>query len=56
MKRVLVAALIITGIVLERVGLPLTGSVGPTLVSLVAGGGGYLALFLLQRHARPDAP
>lgn len=51
-----IAALIITGIVLERVGLPLTGSVGPTLVSLVAGGGGYLALFLLQRHARPDAP
>jgi len=50
-----IAALIIGGVALERLGLPLTGSVGPTLVSLVAGGGGYLALVLLQRHARADA-
>jgi hypothetical protein len=50
------AALILTGIVLERLGVPLTGSIGPTVVSAAAGGSGYLALFLLQRNARSQAP
>jgi hypothetical protein len=47
------AALILAAIALERVGLPLTGSVGPTMVSVVGGGGGYLASFLLERRAGP---
>ena len=47
------AALILAGIALERVGMPLTGSVGPTLVLAVGGGGGYLARFLLERRAGP---
>jgi hypothetical protein len=47
------AALILAGIALERVGMPLTGSVGPTVVSAVGGGGGYLARFLLERRAGP---
>ena len=47
------AALILVGIALERVGMPLTGSVGPTVVSVVGGGGGYVVRFLLQRRAGP---
>jgi len=47
------AALILAGIALERVGMPLTGSVGPTVVLAVGGGGGYLARFLLERSASP---
>jgi hypothetical protein len=38
-----IAALTLIAIVAERFGLPLDGSVGPTLVSLAAAGGGYLA-------------
>jgi hypothetical protein len=48
------AALVLASITLERVGMPLTGSVGPTLVSAVGGGGGYLARFLLERRAGPN--
>jgi hypothetical protein len=47
------AALILVGIALERVGMPLTGSMGPTIVSAVGGGGGYVVRFLLQRRASP---
>ena len=47
------AALLLAGIALERLGIPLTGSVGPTVVSALAGGGGYLVRFLLER--RPGA-
>ena len=36
-----VAALAIVGLLAERLGVPLTGSWGPTLISLVAGGLGY---------------
>jgi hypothetical protein len=42
------AALLLAGIALERLGMPLTGSVGPTVVSALAGGGGYLVHFLLE--------
>jgi hypothetical protein len=49
-----VAAMILVGIALERLGLPLSGSVGPTFVSALAGGSGYLARFFLERHARSD--
>jgi hypothetical protein len=47
------AALILAGIALERLGMPLTGSAGPTVVSASAGGGGYLVRFLLERRAGP---
>ena len=47
------AALILAGIAMERVGVPLTGSLGPTLVSALGGGGGYLVRFLLERRAGP---
>ena len=47
------AALVLAGIALERVGMPLTGSVGPTVVSASAGGSGYVVRFLLERRARP---
>ncbi len=45
------AALILTAIVAERLGVPLTGAIGPAIVSAVAGGGGYVARFLLQGRA-----
>ena len=47
------AALVLAGIALERLGVPLTGSVGPTVVSASAGGSGYLVLLLLERRAGP---
>ena len=47
-----VAALAIVGLLAERLGLPLTGSWGPTLISLVAGGLGY---GLLVRKSVPTA-
>jgi hypothetical protein len=50
------AALILGGIALERLGLPLTGSVGPTVVSALAGGGGYLAWLFGERRLRPEPP
>ena len=48
-----VTALVLAGIALERIGMPLTGSVGPTVVSALGGGGGYLVRFLLERRAGP---
>ncbi len=47
-----VAALILAGIALERLGLPLAGSAGATVVALVAGGGGFVALAIGERRAR----
>ncbi len=47
------AALVLAGIALERLGVPLTGSVGPSVVSASAGGGGYLVRLLLERRADP---
>jgi len=49
------AALILAGIALERLGVPLTGAVGPTAVSALAGVGGYLAWSILQRRVRAHA-
>ena len=46
------AALAIVGLLAERLGVPLTGSWGPTLISLVAGGLGY---GLLIRKGVPPA-
>src|ERR687896_710024 len=44
------AAIALAAIVSERLGLPLDGSAGPTAVSAVAGGGGYVCLLLLGRE------
>jgi hypothetical protein len=48
-----VATLTIAALVLERLGVPLTGSWGPTLASALAGLGGY-GLGLLQRQVPRD--
>jgi hypothetical protein len=48
-----VAVLGIAGLTLERLGLPLTGSWGPTLVSVVGGGLGYL-LLIFQGQAQAE--
>ena len=48
-----VATVAIVGLAAERVGVPLTGSWGPTLVSGVAGGLGYL-LWILQGQAQVE--
>jgi hypothetical protein len=47
------AALVLSGIALERLGMPLTGSIGPTVISALGGGSGYLVSFLLKRRAEP---
>ena len=44
------AALIVAAITLERAGVPLDGSVGPTAVSVLAGGGGYVCRLVLGAH------
>jgi hypothetical protein len=46
------ATLILVGVALERVGLALSGSLGPTLVAVLAGGGGYLVRAIGQRRPR----
>jgi len=48
------AGVILLGIALERAGLPLEGAIGPTIASVVAGGGGYLAWFVLERRPAAD--
>lgn len=45
------ATLILAAIAFERVGLPLSGSAGPTVVVLVAGVGGYVVRMIGQRRA-----
>lgn len=51
-----VATLAVTGLAMERIGVPLTGSWGPTLISTVAGGLGYLLLiFQGKAQAQPVA-
>ena len=49
-----VAAFAVVGVAWERIGLPLTGSWGPTLVSVLAGGLGY-GLLVLKGKPRPQA-
>ncbi|MGQ0668179.1 MAG: hypothetical protein ACT4PO_00645 [Actinomycetota bacterium] len=48
------AGLIVVAIALERLGVPLGGSWGPTLVSALIGAGGCLLAFLLKRDSVPD--
>jgi hypothetical protein len=48
------AAIVVLGVALERAGLALSGAMGPTIVSVIAGGGGYVAWFVLERCAAPD--
>ncbi|HEX9124650.1 MAG TPA: hypothetical protein VF984_15045 [Actinomycetota bacterium] len=43
-------ASILAGVALERLGVPLTGWIGPTSVSALAGGGGYAVRLILQRR------
>jgi len=50
-----VAVLGLVGLALERVGVPLTGSWGPTAVSVLGGGLGYLFL-VLKGQAEPQPP
>jgi len=45
-------AITIAAIILERVGVPLSGARGPVAVSLLAGGGGYVMWLILERRAR----
>lgn len=49
-------SLTLVSISLERAGVPLTGSIGPTLVSALALGGGYGLRTILERRALPDHP
>lgn len=49
-----IAALTIAGLTSERFGVPLNGAVGPTVVALLAGGGGYVVRFVLKRRAGTD--
>ena len=51
-----VATLAIGGVALEPIGLPLSGSVGPTVVGLAAAGIGYLLLVLQGKAAAPPSP
>jgi hypothetical protein len=50
------AALTIVGVALERLGVPQTGPIGPTIVTLLAGGSGYVSSFLFQRRAVAEPP
>lgn len=44
------AALALGGIALERLGVPLDGSIGPAATSIAVGGGGYLVHAVLERR------
>jgi hypothetical protein len=44
------AALTLAAIVLERAGVPFSGALGPSLASLLAGGGGYLVVLIAERR------
>ena len=45
-------AFVVIAIALERVGVPLTGGIGPTVVSVVTVVGGFVLRALLERRAR----
>jgi hypothetical protein len=51
-----VATLAIGGVALEPLGLPLSGSWGPSVVVLLAGGLGYLLLILQGKPSAPSPP
>jgi hypothetical protein len=48
-------AFVIVAVSLERLGVPLTGSVGPTAIALVSGLGGFVLRRVLERRAAPHA-
>lgn len=49
-----IAVMVVVGVLLERLGLPLSGWVGPTAVSAVSGGSGYI-LVAVARAKRGSA-
>jgi hypothetical protein len=51
-----VATLAIVAVALEPLGLSLSGSVGPTIIALLASGAGYLILVLQGKAAAPPSP
>jgi hypothetical protein len=51
-----VATLAIGGVALEPLGLPLSGSAGPTVAALLAGGLGYTLLVLQGKASTPSPP
>jgi hypothetical protein len=51
-----VATLALFGVALEPIGLPLSGSWGPTIAALLAGGAGYLLLVLQGEPTVPPPP
>jgi hypothetical protein len=51
-----VAALALFGVALERLGLPLSGSGGPTVVTLLGAGAGYAILVVQRPTVAPSAP
>ena len=51
-----VATLTLGGVVSERLGLPLSGSVGPTIVTLLAAGAGALLVVFQRQAAAPPPP
>jgi len=51
-----VAALALFGVALERLGLPLSGSGGPTVVALLAGAAGYVLLIVQRAAGSPPTP
>ena len=51
-----VATLAVVGVALEPLGLPLSGSVGPTIVALLAGGVGLVLLVLQGKASAPASP
>ena len=48
------ATLAIVGLACELIGIPISGAWGPTLISAVAGGSGYV-LFVIERKPEEDA-
>ena len=50
------AVVMLTAIVVERLGVPLDAPLGAWVASAVAGGGGYLMWLVLERRAVPNAP
>ncbi len=48
------AAFTLTAVALERAGVPLTGSLGPSIVSALAGAGGYVAWNVAERRTVED--